>query len=285
MRPNTGEGRYLELLHDVMLNGAKSENRTDTATRKVFGRFWACDDVIDDFPLLTTKRVHFKSVVAELLWFLSGSTNNNDLRELGCTIWDEWAAENGELGPVYGKQWRKWHVKSEHFDGPGGYDGHWSHTSIDQIQRAYDMLREDPNSRRMLVSAWNVADLDDMALMPCHYAFQLQTQNGEINMMVNMRSIDIFLGMPFNIASYALLLMMFAHVTGYRAKRLCFSLGDLHIYENHMEQGRVQLTRNQLDAPRVGLADEIGSLFDFRPEHIQLRSYNPHSGLKGKVAV
>jgi len=282
MRPNTGEGRYLELLHDVMLNGAKSENRTDTATRKVFGRFWACDDVIDDFPLLTTKRVHFKSVVAELLWFLSGSTNANDL---DATIWDEWADEKGELGPVYGKQWRDWFISSTHCEGPGGYDGHTSRLAVDQIQQALNLLQTDPNSRRILVSAWNVSDLHAMKLQPCHYAFQLQTCNGELNMLVNMRSIDIFLGMPFNIASYALLLMMFAHVTGYRAKRLCFSLGDLHIYENHMEQGRVQLSRNQLDAPRVGLADEIGSLFDFRPEHIQLRSYNPHSGLKGKVAV
>ena len=277
MRPATAEGRYLELLRDVMINGSQSDNRTDTPTRKVFGRFWSCDDVIEDFPLLTTKRVHFKSVVAELIWFLSGSTNVKDLQAMGCTIWDEWAitdecfGEIGDLGPVYGKQWRAW----------DNYAG----GEIDQIQRAVEMIQDDPNSRRILVSAWNVADLLAMELLPCHYAFQLQVQNGELNMMVNMRSIDVFLGMPFNIASYALLLMMFAHVTGYRAKRLCFALGDLHIYENHMEQGRVQLTRNQLDAPQVGLEDSVGSIFDFRPEHVELRSYNPHSGLKGKVAV
>jgi len=272
MRPNTGEGRYLELLRDVMLHGSKSDNRTGTPTRKVFGRFWTCDDVVDDFPLLTTKRVHFKSVVAELIWFLSGSTNVKPLQEMGCTIWDEWAKLDGYLGPIYGKQWRDW------FDYSCG-------DNIDQIQNVIGLLEKEPNSRRMIVSAWNVADLDDMALQPCHYAFQLQVQDGDLNMMVNMRSTDIFLGMPFNISSYALLLRMFAHVTGFRARRLCFSLGDLHIYENHMEQGRIQLTRNQLDAPRVGLQDSIGSIFDFRPEHVELRSYNPHSGLKGKVAV
>jgi len=281
----TGEENYLYLLRDVMLNGVKSDNRTATPTRKVFGRFWECPDVVEDFPLLTTKRVHTKSIIAELIWFLSGSTNNNDLNDLGCTIWDEWAAENGNLGPVYGKQWRKWHVKSEHFDGPGGYDGHWSHKSIDQIQQAVELLNTDPNSRRILVSAWNVADLPKMALMPCHYAFQLQTQNGDLNMLVNMRSIDIFLGMPFNIASYAFLLRMFAHVTGYRPRRLCFSLGDLHIYENHMEQGRIQLTRHPRQAPRVGIDDSVESIFDFRPEHLEVRSYDPHPGLKGEVAV
>jgi len=278
MRSNTGEGRYLELLRDVMLNGVTSDNRTDTPTRKVFGRFWSCDDVIEDFPLLTTKRVHFKSVVAELIWFLSGSTNNNDLNYLGCTIWDEWANDIGELGPIYGRQWRYW--RDRHTVGEEDVTDYH-----DQIEMMLYLLANEPDSRRMLVSAWNVADLPDMALLPCHYAFQLQVTNGELNMMVNMRSIDIFLGLPFNIASYALLLRMFAHVTGYRAKRLCFSLGDLHIYENHMEQGRIQLTRGQLDAPRVGLADSIGSIFDFRPEHVELRSYNPHAGLKGKVAV
>lgn len=281
----SGEGRYLELLRDVMLNGSKSENRTDTPTRKVFGRFWSCDDVVEDFPLLTTKRVHWKSVVAELIWFLSGSTNVHDLQAMGCTIWDEWADERGDLGPVYGKQWRKWFVKSEHFDGPGGYDGWTDTTCVDQIQKAYDMLREDPNSRRILVSAWNVSDLDRMALQPCHYAFQLQTQDGDLNMMVNMRSIDIFLGMPFNIASYALLLRMFAHVTGFRPRRLCFTLGDLHIYENHMEQARVQLTRTMRPQPKVGLEDSVASIFDFRPEHIEIREYDPHSGLRGEVAV
>jgi thymidylate synthase len=271
MRPNTGEGRYLELLRDVMLTGSISDNRTDEPTRKVFGRFWTCDDVIEDFPLLTTKRVHWKSIVAELIWFLSGSTNVKDLQAMGCTIWDEWADQDGYLGPVYGKQWRNWW-------GDGYY-------GVDQIQNVMDLLKTDPNSRRMMVSAWNVKDLDEMALQPCHDSFQLQTQDGDLNMLVRMRSTDIFLGMPFNIASYALLLCMFAHVTGFRARRLCFSLGDLHIYENHMEQGRIQLTRNQLDSPRVGLEDSIGSIFDFRPEHVELRSYNPHAGLKGEVAV
>ena len=276
MKPNTGEGRYLQLLRDVMLNGSISNNRTDTPTRKVFGRFWSCDDVVEDFPLLTTKRIHWNSVVAELIWFLSGSTNVGDLQAMGCSIWDEWADDEcimdpGGLGPIYGKQWRCW----------DNYAG----GTIDQIDAIFHLLNVNPNSRRMLVSAWNVADLPDMSLLPCHYAFQLQTQDGDLNMMVNMRSIDIFLGMPFNIASYALLLRMFAHVTGYRAKRLTFSLGDLHIYENHMEQGRIQLTRSQLDPPRVGLADQVGSIFDFRPEHVELRSYNPHAGLKGKVAV
>jgi len=226
--------------------------------------------------LLTTKRVAFKSVVAELIWFLSGSTNVKELQAMGCTIWDEWADEDGDLGPIYGQQWRAW----KHYDNP--FD---PGMAIDQIFQMVELLKHDPTSRRMLVSAWDVGDLKEMALQPCHYAFQLQVSNGELNMMVNMRSIDIFLGMPFNIASYALLLMMFGHVTGYRPKRLCFALGDLHIYENHMEQGWIQLSRTQLDPPRVGLADEVGSIFDFRPEHVELRSYNPHSGLKGKVAV
>jgi len=282
MRPNTGEGRYLELLRDVMLHGSRSDNRTDTPTRKVFGRFWTCDDVVEDFPLLTTKRVHWKSVVAELIWFLSGSTSAVRLRDMGCTIWDEWADERGYLGPIYGKQWRSWsNIREWEKQGEGPTLLEWA----DQIQNVMDLLEKDPNSRRMIVSAWNVTDLQYMALQPCHYAFQLQVQDGDLNMMVNMRSTDIFLGMPFNIASYALLLRMFAHVTGYRARRLCFSLGDLHIYENHMEQGRIQLTRNQLDAPRVGLQDSIGSIFEFRPENIELRSYNPHAGLKGEVAI
>lgn len=277
----TGEQNYLELLRDVMLNGAKSDNRTATPTRKVFGRFWTCEDVIEDFPLLTTKKVHTKSIIAELIWFLSGSTNNNDLEEMGCTIWREWShPETGELGPVYGKQWRKWQSSRSYHDGVK-----WQPIYLDQIREAIVLLNTDPNSRRILVSAWNVNDLEKMALMPCHYAFQLQVMNGELNMMVNMRSIDIFLGMPFNIASYAFLLMMFAHVTGLRAKRLCFSLGDLHIYENHMEQGRIQLTREPRKAPRVGLEDAVGSIFDFEPKHIEIREYDPHPGLKGEVAV
>jgi len=266
------EQNYLDLLHDVMLNGARSENRTDTPTRKVFGRFWECEDVVEDFPLLTTKRIHTKSVIAELIWFLSGSTNNFDLRAMGCTIWDEWADEDGSLGPIYGEQWRNWHA----CDGLG---------NVDQIQQTVNLLRDDPNSRRILVSAWNVAALGHMKLNPCHDSFQLQVCNGELNMMVRMRSIDIFLGMPFNISSYAFLLMMFAHVTGYRPKRLVFALGDLHIYESHMEQGRIQLSRTPRPAPRVHLADEVSSIFDFRPEHVEIRSYDPYPGLKADVAV
>jgi len=277
IRTNAGsEEAYLQLLDDVLTNGTRSDNRTGVATYKVFGRFWECEDVMDDFPLLTTKRIHWKSVVAELLWFLSGSTNVKPLQEMGCTIWDEWADEHGELGPIYGYQWRSW----------TGFDSKDDELNeIDQIAEAVNLLKHDPDSRRILVSAWNVADLVHMSLNPCHYAFQLQVQNGELNMLVNMRSIDIFLGMPFNIASYALLLRMFAHVTGYRASRLCFSLGDLHIYENHIEQVKTQLARPQHEAPRVALHDRVQSIFDFTPDDIALVGYE-HSGvLKGEVAV
>ena len=277
----TGEENYLELLSDVMENGVKSDNRTATPTRKVFGRFWTCEDVVEDFPLLTTKRVHTKSIIAELIWFLSGSTNVKDLQAMGCTIWDEWADPNGELGPVYGKQWRNW--DSEWY--ASTYEIAEVLDTTDQIADAIGLLVVDPNSRRNIVSAWNVADLPKMKLMPCHYAFQLQVTNGELNMLVNMRSIDIFLGLPFNIASYALLLRMFAQVTGYRAKRLCFSLGDLHLYENHRVQADTQRRRHPRQAPRVLLEPDVESIFDFRPEHVKIESYDPHSGLKGDVAV
>lgn len=276
------EQAYLNLLLDCYSQGRFSDNRTGIPTLKRFGGFWVCDDVVEDFPLLTTKRIHWRSVVAELLWFLSGSTNINDLDS---QIWDEWADEKGELGPVYGYQWRKWFVKSEHFDGPGGVDGWTSVTAIDQIKEAERLLREDPDSRRILVSAWNVADLPQMALAPCHYAFQLQHCDGELNMMVNMRSIDLFLGLPFNIASYALLLTMFAHVHRMRPQKLCFSLGDYHIYSNHFNQVLTQLARPLHDAPRVYISGSHTSICDIRPEDIHLERYEPDAAIRAEVAV
>ncbi len=271
-----GEQNYLELLADVRKNGTRSGDRTGVGTFKVFGRSWECDDVGQGFPLLTTKRVHFKSVVGELLWFLTGSTNVKDLHHLGCTIWDEWAdSETGDLGPGYGFQWRRWPMDSR--DTRCAY--------VDQLANAVAELRNNPDSRRCVVSAWNAAMLRDMALPPCHFAFQLATNQGDLNMAVSMRSIDIFLGLPFNIASYALLLKMFAQVLGFKAKRLYFSLGDLHIYNNHLEQVDTQLARTPFLSPVVTLEPSVTCLENFSFETIQLTSYKCHPKISAPVAV
>ena len=267
------EQAYLNLLLDCYAKGRISGNRTGVPTLKCFGALWTCEDVVEDFPLLTTKRIHWKSVVAELLWFLRGSTN---IRDLDSTIWNEWADENGDLGPVYGQQWRAWHDPME----IEGHTGTW-----DQIRMAENLLRHDPDSRRILVSAWNVADLPFMALQPCHYAFQLQHCDGELSMLVNMRSIDMFLGLPFNIASYALLLTMFAHVHRMRPQKLCFSLGDYHIYSNHYEQVLTQITRPLRPAPRVWISGSHESVCDIRVEDIHLDGYDPEPSIKAEVAV
>lgn len=269
----SGELRYLNVLSECLYQGTPSANRTGIGTFKCFGGFWMCEDVIEDFPLLTTKRVHWPSVVAELLWFLSGSTN---IRDLDARIWDEWADEGGELGPIYGAQWRSWPLPVE-FEG--------SIVRCDQIRLVENELRADPDSRRMLVSAWNVSDIPFMALAPCHYAFQLQHSDGDLNMLVNMRSVDVFLGLPFNIASYGLLLMMFAHVSGLRARRLCFSLGDYHLYQNHIEQAKTQLGRRPHQAPWVLIAGQHQSITEIAANDIQLSSYEPWPAIKAEVAV
>ena len=261
---------YLDLMRHVLTHGATKSDRTGTGTLSVFGyqmRF----DLQQGFPLLTTKKVHLKSIIHELLWFLRGDTNVRYLRENGVTIWDEWADENGELGPVYGHQWRSWPT-------PGG--GH-----IDQISQVLDDLRRNPDSRRIIVSAWNVADLPKMALAPCHAFFQFYVAEGKLSCQLYQRSADIFLGVPFNIASYALLTLMIAQVTGLKPGDFVHTLGDAHIYANHLEQARLQLTRSPRPLPQMKLNPQVQDLFAFRYEDFTLEGYDPHPAIKAAVAV
>ena len=261
---------YLDLMRHVLTHGATKSDRTGTGTLSVFGyqmRF----DLQQGFPLLTTKKVHLKSIIHELLWFLRGDTNVRYLRENGVTIWDEWADENGELGPVYGHQWRSWPT-------PGG--GH-----IDQISQVLDDLRRNPDSRRIIVSAWNVADLPKMALAPCHAFFQFYVAEGKLSCQLYQRSADIFLGVPFNIASYALLTLMIAQVTGLKPGDFVHTLGDAHLYANHLEQARLQLTRSPRPLPQMKLNPEVQDLFAFRYEDFSLEGYEPHPAIKASVAV
>ena len=261
---------YLDLMRHVLTHGATKSDRTGTGTLSVFGyqmRF----DLQQGFPLLTTKKVHLKSIIHELLWFLRGDTNVRYLREHGVTIWDEWADENGELGPVYGHQWRSWPT-------PGG--GH-----IDQISQVLDDLRRNPDSRRIIVSAWNVADLPKMALAPCHAFFQFYVAEGKLSCQLYQRSADIFLGVPFNIASYALLTLMIAQVTGFKPGDFVHTLGDAHLYANHLEQARLQLTRSPRPLPHMKLNPQVRDLFAFRYEDFSLEGYDPHPAIKAAVAV
>ena len=261
---------YLDLMRHVLTHGATKSDRTGTGTLSVFGyqmRF----DLQQGFPLLTTKKVHLKSIIHELLWFLRGDTNVRYLRENGVTIWDEWADENGELGPVYGHQWRSWPT-------PGG--GH-----IDQISQVLDDLRRNPDSRRIIVSAWNVADLPKMALAPCHAFFQFYVAEGKLSCQLYQRSADIFLGVPFNIASYALLTLMIAQVTGLKPGDFVHTLGDAHLYANHLEQARLQLTRSPRPLPHMKLNPQVRDLFAFRYEDFSLEGYDPHPAIKAAVAV
>jgi thymidylate synthase len=261
---------YLELLDHVLTHGARKNDRTGTGTLSVFGaqlRF----DLSEGFPLVTTKKVHLKSIIHELLWFLRGETNVRYLQEHGVTIWNEWADANGELGPVYGFQWRSWPT-------PDG--GH-----IDQIARVLAELRRNPDSRRMLVSAWNVADLDRMALMPCHAFFQFYVADGRLSCQMYQRSADLFLGVPFNIASYALLTMMIAQVTDLAPGELVHTLGDAHLYVNHVDQAREQLTRSPRTLPRMRLNPAVRDLFAFTYEDFTLEGYDPHPPIKAPVAV
>ena len=262
--------QYLDLLQHVLDHGVLKEDRTGTGTHSVFGyqmRF----DLQNGFPLLTTKKLHLKSIIHELLWFLKGDTNVKYLQANGVRIWNEWADENGDLGHIYGYQWRSW----PDYDG-----GH-----IDQIKEAIDTIQNNPDSRRIIVSAWNVADLPQMNLPPCHAFFQFYVANGKLSLQLYQRSADIFLGVPFNIASYALLLMMVAQVTGLDAGDFVHTLGDAHIYNNHIEQVREQLSREPRALPTMKLNPNVKSIFDFKYEDFELTDYNPHPHIAGKVAV
>ena len=260
---------YEDLLRDVLEHGTEKGDRTGTGTRSVFGRQIRYD-LSESFPLLTTKKVYFKGVAGELLWFLRGDSNVRWLQDNGVRIWNEWADEDGELGPVYGVQWRSWPT-------PDG--GH-----IDQIEEVLRTLKENPDSRRNLVSAWNVAELDKMALMPCHLLFQLYVADGRLSMQVYQRSADMFLGVPFNIASYALLTHMFAQQAGLKVGELIWTGGDCHIYNNHVEQVREQLSRSPRQYPQLRLR-KAASLFDYTFDDIEVEGYDPHPTIKAEVSV
>ena len=262
--------QYLDLLQHVLDNGTEKSDRTGTGTRSVFGyqmRF----NLADGFPVLTTKKLHLKSIIHELLWFLAGDTNIRYLKENGVRIWDEWADENGDLGRVYGAQWRSWR----------GANGE----TVDQIANVVRQIRQTPDSRRLIVSAWNPAEVDDMALPPCHALFQFYVANGKLSCQLYQRSADIFLGVPFNIASYALLTMMMAQVCGLQAGEFVHTLGDAHLYQNHLEQARLQLTREPRALPRMHINPDVRDIFAFKFDDFTLSDYDPHPHIKAEVSV
>jgi thymidylate synthase len=262
--------QYLDLLQLILDRGVTKADRTGTGTRSIFGhqmRF----DLAAGFPLVTTKKVHTRSIIHELLWFLRGETNIRYLRENNVTIWDEWADENGELGPVYGRQWRSWPTA----------DGR----EIDQISDVVDRIGRDPNSRRLIVSAWNVGEIERMKLPPCHLLFQFYVAEGRLSCQLYQRSADVFLGVPFNIASYALLTMMVAQVTNLQPGEFIHTLGDAHLYSNHLDQARLQLSREPRPLPKLQINPAVRSLFDFRYEDFQLLDYQPHPHIAAPVAV
>ncbi|MGD8842196.1 MAG: thymidylate synthase [Gammaproteobacteria bacterium] len=262
--------QYLDLMRHVLENGVRKEDRTGTGTLSVFGyqmRF----DLAAGFPALTTKKLHLRSIIHELLWFLKGDTNVRYLRDNGVSIWDEWADQNGDLGPVYGYQWRSW---------PAADGRH-----IDQISQVIEQLRSNPDSRRIIVSAWNVGEIDNMALPPCHAFFQFYVADGRLSCQLYQRSADIFLGVPFNIASYALLTMMMAQATGLRAGDFVHTLGDAHLYSNHLEQARTQLQREPRRLPNMRINPDVTDLFTFSFDDFELVDYDPHPHIKAPVAV
>jgi len=262
--------QYLDLMQHVLTNGTKKEDRTGTGTVSLFGyqmRF----NLADGFPVVTTKKLHLRSIIHELLWFLKGDTNIHYLKENGVRIWDEWADENGELGPVYGSQWRSWPT-------PDG-------RHIDQISQVVDQIKNNPDSRRIIVSAWNVAEIENMALPPCHAFFQFYVADGKLSCQLYQRSADIFLGVPFNIASYALLTMMMAQVCGLEPGDFVHTLGDAHLYSNHLEQTELQLSRTPYPLPTMKINPEINDIFDFTFDDFELVGYESHPHIKGVVAV
>ena len=262
--------QYHKLLQKILEEGAEKGDRTGTGTKSVFGyqmRF----DLQEGFPLLTTKKLHLRSIIHELLWFIQGDTNIKYLKDNKVSIWDEWADENGDLGPVYGKQWRSWAT-------PSG-------ETIDQLSQVIDQIKNNPNSRRMIVSAWNVADVNQMALPPCHALFQFYVADGKLSCQLYQRSADVFLGVPFNIASYALLTMMIAQVCDLKAGEFIHTLGDAHLYSNHLEQANLQLTRECRKLPTMEINPDVKSIFDFTFEDFELKNYDPHPHIKAAVAV
>ena len=261
---------YLDLMRHILEHGSEKGDRTGTGTKSVFGyqmRF----DLSEGFPMVTTKKLHLPSIVHELLWFLKGDTNVSYLQENGVRIWNEWADENGDLGPVYGKQWRKWETK----------DGR----IIDQVKQAIETIKTNPNSRRIIVSAWNVGELEDMALMPCHAFFQFHVADGKLNCQLYQRSADVFLGVPFNIASYALLTHMMAQVCGLEAGDFVHTLGDAHLYNNHLDQARLQVSREPMPLPALKLNPEIEDIDDFTYADVEVVGYNHHPHIKAPISV
>ncbi|MBT3888991.1 MAG: thymidylate synthase [Planctomycetaceae bacterium] len=262
--------QYLDLIQQIYDHGAVKEDRTGTGTRSLFGhqmRF----DLADSFPLLTTKKLHLRSIIHELLWFLTGDTNIQYLRDNKVRIWDEWADEDGNLGPVYGHQWRSWQCT----------DGR----IIDQISNVVENIKSNPDSRRLIVSAWNVGDVDKMALPPCHLLFQFYVANDKLSCQLYQRSADVFLGVPFNIASYALLTLMVAQVTSLQPGEFVHTLGDAHLYSNHLEQAELQLSREPLNSPTLRINPDVKNIFDFKFEDFTLDNYEPHPHIKASVAV
>ncbi len=262
--------QYLDFLKDIKERGVMKEDRTGTGTQSIFG-YQVRFDLSKGFPLLTTKRLHLRSIIYELLWFLKGDTNIKYLNDNGVTIWDEWADENGDLGPVYGSQWRSWR----------GADG----KVIDQISEVIKMIKVSPDSRRLIVSAWNVGEIENMALPPCHALFQFYVANGKLSCQLYQRSADVFLGVPFNIASYALLTMMIAHVTGLEVGDFVHSFGDAHIYKNHFEQVETQLSRETRELPMMIINRKVESIFDFEYSDFTLEGYEPHPTIKAPIAI
>jgi len=262
--------QYHDLLKHILEYGNEKSDRTGTGTTSVFGyqmRF----DLAEGFPMVTTKKLHLKSIIYELLWFLNGDTNVKYLQENGVRIWNEWADENGSLGPVYGKQWVSWEARNGN--------------TINQIQQAVDLIKNNPDSRRIIVNAWNVGDLPDMALSPCHALFQFYVANGKLSCQLYQRSADVFLGVPFNIASYALLTLMMAQVCDLEPGEFVHTFGDVHIYSNHMEQVQLQLSREPRSLPKMTLNPEVKDIFNFKYEDFSLTEYDPHPHIKGAVAV
>ena len=262
--------QYHDLLQHILDNGTKKEDRTGTGTLSVFG-YQSRYDLSKGFPCLTTKKLHLRSIIVELLWFLQGDTNIKYLKDNKVSIWDEWADENGDLGPVYGHQWRSW---------PSNDGG-----TIDQITKLVDQLKNNPDSRRMIVSAWNVADVDNMALPPCHTMFQFYVADGKLSCQLYQRSADVFLGVPFNIASYALLTMMLAQVVGLQLGEFIHTLGDAHLYSNHLDQAKLQLTRDCRPLPTMKINPDVKDIFSFQLEDFELTNYDPHPHIKAAVAV